>query len=95
MKSAPSSTAVLVFLLLFPACPLFAAAGWEAAVRIFADNTQLHPYMMKTSSKTFDRNRQLEKTEEQVFRLSYENGFESPTSTLILATEDGRDITVV
>lgn len=70
------------------------SSNWDRAVEIYGETSRLKPYKMNIHSKTFDGQGRLEKTEEQFFILDYNEDSEFPESELILAIEDGRDITV-
>ena len=69
------------------------ASNWDRAVEIFGKTSELKPYKMSTRSQTFNGKGQLEKTEEQTFLLDYSVDPDSPERELIMAIEDGIDIT--
>ncbi|HAK44319.1 MAG TPA: hypothetical protein DCO79_00120 [Spirochaeta sp.] len=69
------------------------ASNWHTAVEIYGNSVDLKPYKLSILSQTFDRKGQLEKTEELTFHLDYSLDEDNPERELILALEDGKDVT--
>jgi len=81
----------IILLFLFESQYL-AATAWDDAVKIFSENAELSPYRMEVISRTYNGRGELEKNEEQIFRLIYDlEGVAE--QQLINAIEDGKDIT--
>lgn len=85
--------AALSFFILTIILPAAAVdAGWDTAVSFYRSEPEQKPYRMEILSKSYNRKGEIEKTEKMLFSLSYDADGEME-STLLRATEDGKDIT--
>ncbi len=88
-----SVISIFCILIITTVSPVYAVSDWDRAVEVYSESAELKPYRMVIFSETYDGKGNLEKTEEQVYRLSYDSSGET-VQQLLRATEDGKDITV-